>query len=218
MLLEAIDKNIHATVRNALQEDLGDGDITARLVPEDAQAAAVVVSREAGIVCGHAWFNAVFNELDSTLNIEWRVKDGDRIDIPKQKDFVWIRGATRVREVIDESLIAERQEIKVAFHKGKNAKFYIDFYAGGMADKAEKKLIFVRHPNGEIKQTKRKFPFGWKYPEVQKGSVITVGIKPPPPPKVEGEKEKVDWTKIMGDSVAQAMSILTLILLIQRLD
>ena len=82
----------------------------------------------------------------------------------------------------------------------------------------KRNLIFVEHPNGEVKQTKKRFPFGYKYPEVRKGSVITVRRPPPKAKDEEGEKEEIDWTKVLSDSVAQAMSILTLILLIQRLD
>ena len=155
---------------------------------------------------------------DPRSRYNYILKEGDRIEIPKQKDFVTIRGAVRVKEVVLEEIVGESNEIKVAYHKGKKANFYIDYYAGGIAENGSKSRIFVEHPNGEIKQTKRKFIFGWRYPEVRKGSVITVGVEPPEIKEENGEKEEVDWTKVLGDSVAQAMSVLTLILLIQRLD
>lgn len=155
---------------------------------------------------------------NKTSRYNYILKEGDRIEIPKQRDFVTIQGATRVREFVSDEIIGQSNSIKVAWHKGKSAKFYVDYYAGGIAEGGKKSLIFVEHPNGEVKDTKRRFPFGYKYPEVQKGSTITVRRPPPKPIDEEGEKEEIDWTKVLGDSVAQAMSILTLILLIQRLD
>ena len=79
MLLEVLDEDLLHTVRFALAEDIGSGDVTAALVPEDTTAEATVISRESAIVCGMAWFNAVFAELDSRVAIDWLVRDGDAI-------------------------------------------------------------------------------------------------------------------------------------------
>lgn len=144
------------------------------------------------------------------------VKNGDRIFVPKIKEFVTIKGATRAREVVGEESINEGNIIHVPFHKNKDALFYINEYAGGLHENADKQRIFVEHANGEIKRPKSGFLIK-RYPKVYQGSVISVGFKS----LEKNEKEKksdVDWTKVLGDSVAQAMSILTLILLIQRLD
>lgn len=154
---------------------------------------------------------------DENSRYNYILKDGDIIEIPKKKDFVTIQGATNADEVFNKQFLNKANGLVVAFHDGKNAKFYIDNYAGGLDESASKKLIYVQHPNGEIEQTKR-ILFWQKYPKVRKGSVINVGVKPPKPIKAEGEKDDVDWTKVLTDSVAQAMSILTLIVLIQRLD
>lgn len=70
---------IAADVARALAEDLGNGDLTAALVPEDAPSAATVICREAAVVCGTAWFDAVFRQLDLAVRIEWTVRDGDRV-------------------------------------------------------------------------------------------------------------------------------------------
>ena len=67
----------------ALAEDVGDGDLTAALIPEHAQAEATVVSRETAILCGAAWFDAVFRQLDPRIAIDWRAADGDRVE-PEQ--------------------------------------------------------------------------------------------------------------------------------------
>ena len=68
------------TVALALAEDVGSGDLTAALIPETAQAEATVISREQAILCGAAWFDAVFRQLDPRIAIKWRVTDGDRVE------------------------------------------------------------------------------------------------------------------------------------------
>ena len=79
MLLDVLDEQLLHTVRSALVEDIGSGDISAELIPADRQAQATVTSREQAIVCGMAWFNAVFAELDSSIRIDWHVRDGDAV-------------------------------------------------------------------------------------------------------------------------------------------
>jgi nicotinate-nucleotide pyrophosphorylase (carboxylating) len=64
----------------ALAEDVGSGDLTAALIPEDARTEATVVSREHAVLCGTAWFDAVFQQLDPRIHSKWRVADGDRIE------------------------------------------------------------------------------------------------------------------------------------------
>jgi nicotinate-nucleotide pyrophosphorylase (carboxylating) len=64
-------------VCRALDEDIGSGDLTAALIPESAVAEAQVISREAAILCGTAWFDAVFHELSRPVEINWRVRDGE---------------------------------------------------------------------------------------------------------------------------------------------
>ncbi|MCO6440593.1 MAG: carboxylating nicotinate-nucleotide diphosphorylase [Nitrococcus mobilis] len=84
---------IAADVARALTEDLGSGDLTATLVPEDAAGTATVISREAAVVCGTAWFNAVFEQLDPTVRIEWSVQDGERV--PAQHNLCRLTGSAR---------------------------------------------------------------------------------------------------------------------------
>ncbi len=69
---------IAAQVQGALDEDVGGGDLTALLVPE-GPAHAVLNTREDGILCGCAWFDRVFVQLDPNARIDWRARDGDRI-------------------------------------------------------------------------------------------------------------------------------------------
>lgn len=69
--------SIPAQVRAALEEDVGSGDLTAGLVPVDAVASARVVCRDQAVLCGQAWFTAVFQALDPRIEITWQARDGD---------------------------------------------------------------------------------------------------------------------------------------------
>jgi len=79
MLLEVLEGALLHSVREALSEDIGTGDITAALIPAGGMASATVISREAAVLCGMAWFNAVFAELDTDITIHWETRDGDAI-------------------------------------------------------------------------------------------------------------------------------------------
>ena len=80
MLLEVLDEPLLQTVRSALAEDVGSGDITAHLIPETRGARASVICREPAVLCGMAWFNAVFAELDTRIHVDWHVHDGTQIN------------------------------------------------------------------------------------------------------------------------------------------
>ena len=71
--------DVKQTVSWALQEDIGDGDITAELIPADAQSKATIITREDAIICGQAWVNEVFAQLDKSVIITWHCRDGDAV-------------------------------------------------------------------------------------------------------------------------------------------
>ncbi|MFI3189929.1 nicotinate-nucleotide diphosphorylase (carboxylating) [Crenothrix sp. D3] len=62
-----------------LAEDLGTGDITAAIIPETTHAQAEVITREDMVLCGQAWFDAVFNTLNPYIKIDWQVQEGDNV-------------------------------------------------------------------------------------------------------------------------------------------
>jgi len=62
----------------ALAEDLGDGDVTAALLP-DAADDAYLLCKEDAVVCGRPWFDACHRALDPHVRIDWRVGEGDRV-------------------------------------------------------------------------------------------------------------------------------------------
>jgi len=69
---------INEDVERFLAEDVGSGDLTASVIPEGKMASATVITREATLVCGQAWVNAVFKKLDSSITIDWQHKEGDQ--------------------------------------------------------------------------------------------------------------------------------------------
>ncbi len=71
---------IEENIFNALKEDVGEGDISAELIPHDNISLATVVSREACVFCGLDWFEETYRQLDEEILIDWCVDDGDNID------------------------------------------------------------------------------------------------------------------------------------------
>ncbi len=63
----------------ALSEDIGTGDLTASLLPAARSAHARVVSREAAVLCGRAWFEACFHALDAHAAVRWHAQEGESI-------------------------------------------------------------------------------------------------------------------------------------------
>ena len=85
--------DLEAIVTIALSEDIGDGDITAQLIPENQTANAVVITREPAIVCGRPWFDEVFRQLDANIAIEWLVAEGQTVN--PNDELVKLSGNTR---------------------------------------------------------------------------------------------------------------------------
>ncbi len=73
-------ETIQEQVRQALAEDIGPGDRTAILIPEDKTSSVQVVSREAAVICGQAWFDQTFFQLDPSIQIRWLVQDGEEVE------------------------------------------------------------------------------------------------------------------------------------------
>jgi nicotinate-nucleotide pyrophosphorylase (carboxylating) len=75
----ALPDGIAETVKQALAEDVGRGDLTAALIPADARAEAQVITREDAMLCGTAWFDEVFHQVDKRLHVTWQATDGTSI-------------------------------------------------------------------------------------------------------------------------------------------
>ncbi len=72
-------QDIQECVRRALAEDIGSGDITAALIPADLLFTATVITRENAVLCGVAWFNEAFHQVDVSVKVEWLATEGQRI-------------------------------------------------------------------------------------------------------------------------------------------
>jgi nicotinate-nucleotide pyrophosphorylase (carboxylating) len=70
------DHTLREQVARALAEDIGSGDVTAALVPEELSARASIISREAAVLCGTAWVNEVFQQIDPAIQVDWQRADG----------------------------------------------------------------------------------------------------------------------------------------------
>lgn len=89
----ALEEIVTQDVTRALAEDVGPGDLTARLVPADRAANARLMTRQDGVLCGTEWFNRTFEELDPDAEIFWHHRDGD--DIVAGSSLCELEGSAR---------------------------------------------------------------------------------------------------------------------------
>lgn len=93
LLNALLTEHIQSQVAFALKEDIGSGDITAQLIPDDQEITATVISREPAVLCGQAWVNEVFSQLDSRVTLSWHNNEGDMLE--SNKPFLTIKGHAR---------------------------------------------------------------------------------------------------------------------------
>lgn len=70
---------VQTQVKNALDEDIGSGDLTANLIPSTQTANAKVIVREHAVICGIAWFNECFKQIDARVTVNWLVTEGQLV-------------------------------------------------------------------------------------------------------------------------------------------
>ncbi|MBK9160019.1 MAG: carboxylating nicotinate-nucleotide diphosphorylase [Nitrosomonadales bacterium] len=87
-------KHIHANVSAALDEDIGNGDLTAQLIPYTQTAKAGILSRQEAVLCGTLWFEDCFLSLDPRCDIRWSAGEGDLVQ-PNQQ-LCTVHGNARV--------------------------------------------------------------------------------------------------------------------------
>jgi len=71
--------DLSEVVARALAEDVGTGDLTAALIPSGQAARARIIAREPGVLCGTAWADAAFGQVEPRIRIDWRSSDGDGV-------------------------------------------------------------------------------------------------------------------------------------------
>ncbi|GGI91569.1 carboxylating nicotinate-nucleotide diphosphorylase [Legionella impletisoli] len=84
---------IQSNVRRALEEDIGTGDVTASLLPDDLIVSAVIKSREPLLLCGQPWVDMVFKEIDPEIKVYWQHEEGQWIKNPSS--LCELQGAAR---------------------------------------------------------------------------------------------------------------------------
>jgi nicotinate-nucleotide pyrophosphorylase (carboxylating) len=64
---------------NALDEDVGSGDISAELIDAEVWLETELLVREDAVLCGCQWFDEVFRQCDKKITTRWHASDGERI-------------------------------------------------------------------------------------------------------------------------------------------
>jgi nicotinate-nucleotide pyrophosphorylase (carboxylating) len=88
-----LNQAIQTNIQQALQEDIGDGDITALLTPEHEQATATIISRETMVLAGQPWVNALIHSYDPSIQILWLKNDGEIVQA--NEAFFKLSGSAR---------------------------------------------------------------------------------------------------------------------------
>jgi nicotinate-nucleotide pyrophosphorylase (carboxylating) len=90
---QTVPVDIAQLVTFCLQEDVGSGDITAELIPADKTISAKLISRDNGIFCGRPWADEVFQQVDSSLTVNWNIEEGS--ELSPDQTLVQIVGPAR---------------------------------------------------------------------------------------------------------------------------
>lgn len=123
-LAAEIDRNVTA----AIAEDVGPGDLTAALVPGERHVRARLISREPGVLCGTAWFEACVHRIDPAARIAWLAADGERI--AADQCLCTVEGNGRALLTAERSALNFLQLLSAVASK---ARIYADAIAGTRA-------------------------------------------------------------------------------------
>ena len=142
--------------------------------------------------------------------------EGDVINVMRLENTVTIREiGTRMAQYVPEEYASTQKT--VTYQGGHNAAWYIKNYAGGFQKFADRNSVTVTLPNNQSESTK-KFLFFRSYPKVEPGSVITLSMDTKRQEKAEEPKEKIKWDQLAASSLSALTSIVSMILLIERLN
>jgi nicotinate-nucleotide pyrophosphorylase (carboxylating) len=72
--------DIPAVVSRAIAEDLGAADLTAELIGAGTLGHARVIAREAATLCGRAWFDETFRQIDARVRVRWHADDAALVE------------------------------------------------------------------------------------------------------------------------------------------
>lgn len=123
--LIALPADIDEQVAGALREDLGNGDLTAALVPATQTAEADIFARQGAVICGQAWVERVFAQVDPAIRVHWQIDEAQRV-VP---DALLCRASGPARSL----LTAERTALnflQTLSGTATTAREYVDAVAG----------------------------------------------------------------------------------------
>lgn len=142
--------------------------------------------------------------------------EGDVINVVRLENTVTIRETgTRMAQYVPSDYSSTQ---KLIVYQGKhNAAWYVRHYAGGFQKTADKNSVTVTFPNNQSESTKRGFLWIRNYPDVEPGGVITMRFDEDKRERLEKPKEKIDWGNEFRTSLSTLTSVVSLILLIDRL-
>ena len=142
--------------------------------------------------------------------------EGDVINIVRLENTVTIRETgTRMAQYVPEDYVSTQKTI--TYRGGKNAGWYIRNYAGGFQKFADRNSVTVTMPNNQSNGTKH-FLFFRIYPKVEPGSTITLAMDTKRQEKAAEPKEPIKWEQIAASSLSALTSVVSMILLIERLN
>ncbi len=142
--------------------------------------------------------------------------DGDVINITRLENVVSIRETgTRMAQYVPDEYSSTQKTI--LFQGKHNAAWYIRHYAGGFQKTADKNSVTVTFPNNQSESTKRGIFWIRRYPKVESGGMITLRFDDEKREKIEKPKEKINWGDELRTSLSTLTSVISLVILIDRL-
>jgi len=118
----ALQAAFEANLLAALLEDVGSGDLTGKLVPDEARVKARVIVREDAVLCGAPWFEGIMLALDDSIDIDWQYAEGEQmhagrvvctIDAPPRSLLTAERSALNFLQLLSGVATATRQYVDV---------------------------------------------------------------------------------------------------------
>ena len=103
MSRDGLPDGIADSVRSALAEDIGSGDITAELIPQEKLAQGRIICREEAVLCGRAWADEVARQVDTDIRLEWLAEDGEHL--PADQCIARLQGPARSLLTAERSML-----------------------------------------------------------------------------------------------------------------
>ena len=142
--------------------------------------------------------------------------DGDVINIVRMENTMTIRElGTRMAQYVPDEYSSSQKTI--VYQGSHNAAWYIRHYAGGFDKMADKNSVTVTFPNNQSESTKRGLFWIRRYPKVEPGGVVTLRLDDEKRERVEKPKEKIDWGNELRTSLSTLTSVISLVILVDRL-